>query len=840
MRLRYLLCTMLVLLAASWTLGPDAAAAQRNAVEDVTDDTDDDGDVEDDDDDSGRGGPKDKDKDKDKPSGRAPGASGRPVDPGRSGVDDARKQIASAKAQEVKGALVFVDPSARLIELQGPVFALDRRTRVTNLQGEQIDLATFIQRAIELLDNVEAELPLVLVDVRSGSGELGVATRIRLVDDFGEFRVEEDRVLAPLVAVNEGTIELLGPAFQVAAGAELKSRGEPIDFDGLLGLLEAAPAGSLPVRLEARPAAAIDAVGLPIVHELKVDAPAGEVVIRGGVERDDRQVKGVAGLAGLSPPDGETSVGFENDDGDIEATLRVSFDKQVRQVVRDDAFLFELFPQAEDEEDLQVSRDGKEISLDVILLPETTYQLVVGVPGLGHFFSVFSTGDVIPQTTLQGAVTFPETDLNLDAVSIDESFVVISTADPTDLLADDNEDPYPLLEQATAVVPLGRTYQASGLPEDDYYVLAFIVVEAGGEEFFLTAIFDEDADGVADAVSISAAAPDAVADLTVQLPEAFAVVQTAPAHRESGVDLATTIEITFNRVVDEWEDLEILPEPVEMDGLELSDDGLSLLVDVELEDNTVYSVLLEGAEDEDEDGLVAPLRFVFGTGDSFPAGTIDGRLFLPADLPLAQRIIEGAAVVELYRAGDDEAPRRTVLTFDGAYDFTNVPDGDWTVDAFVEIGLPRGLRPGKSTGQATGDRRGPTVPSALASRVNDGGFDIVAPKPFDFREIPNGFDRVEFFGYYDADADGEADVLSIVDGAAQTDIDIYLKPLKQHRDEILTVRARARGQRLRHHRRHCARVQPQTAGQRTARGPRRRTRAEATVWRSYAGLRHRR
>ena len=250
-----------------------------------------------------------------------------------------------------------------------------------------------------------------------------------------------------------------------------------------------------------------------------------------------------------------------------------------------------------------------------------------------------------------------------------------------------------------------------------------------------------------------------------------------------------TIEFEFNRPVDEIGDLLIFPEPLEIDGPEISDDGFLVFADVELEPGVIYEVILDEAEDEEGDPLPRPFRFVFSTGGAFASGSISGELFLPPDLPIKQRVIEGPAFVELFRISisDDEEdvePIRTFLSFNGSFTFDNIPQGNYGIGAFVEVGLPRGLRPGRHKD----DKKGPTIPEELQGRVSEGGFDLEAPKRFEFREIPKGFDRVEFFSFFDEDGDGEEDVIVVGTDEPVTGIDIHLRPLKQSRNMALNVR----------------------------------------------------
>ena len=393
----------------------------------------------------------------------------------------------------------------------------------------------FVQRVRDALDDAAAELPVVAVEFRPQPGDFPIATRIRLVGAFQDIRPAKNRIVAPLVDVADGFIELLGPAFLVAPNAKIKAGKENVDLAQLATLLAESEEGVLEGRFEVRPPAPDAPEGLAVVEKLKVELASEEVEVRGGAHREGR-AESDFGLLGISPFDGETGVGFENDDGEIEATMRIEFNVQVRRIVEDEHFLFEIFPEPEDLGDLELSHDGRSIFLEVLLAPETVYQLVAVIPGVGPVFSIFTTGDEVPETSITGSVILPD-DLELDAVSPDASFVIITEDDPADLLdEDDPEDIEPLLDAAVAVVPLGRTYEAFGLAEGTYYegtyyLYAQIIVDVGRDVFFVSGIVDEDGDGESDPVEITAEEPNPTADIAIVLPEPLMVVSHSPEGR---------------------------------------------------------------------------------------------------------------------------------------------------------------------------------------------------------------------------------------------------------------------------------------------------------------------
>lgn len=718
---------------------------------------------------------------------RKPGDTGQSVDPDRKGVSDARQNQAPSRRQEVAGQLAFVDVAARRLELKGPLFALTSRTVVVGLDGRKLDLQTFATRAEAALADAAADLPLVLVEIRPQPGNLAAVTRLRLVSSFQGIKTDDKRVLAPLVALDGRTIELLGPAFSVAPSARIAAGSQAIDLAQLASLLSGAGAGLLDVRLEVRPASQSGA--LPVVEALVVPPRAGDAdIVKGGATRDRREVKAVTTIQSVSPFDGETDVGFLNDDGEVETLVRLEFSSQIRNFVKDENFLFELFPRPVRRGKLDLGRDGRTLSLPVILAADTPYQLVVGIPGLGHAYSVFTTGSQIPATTLSGSVSLPS-DLELDAISPDQSLIAITTEDPAGL-GSSSESVRSLLGSSVAVLPLGATYSVSGLPYGSYYAHAHVVVDVGRDKFAVSGAHDADGDGAPDAIVLSEAASEAVADIEVRLPAPFGVAGTTPADREVGVAAGvTTITITFNRPVGRLGSRDVLihPAPVSRGEVSLSADGRTAALDVELADEAVYAVLIKAAEDSEGDPLAEPYRFTFATLAAIPDGAIAGELFLPADLPVAQRVIENPATVELIPAGADaDRPNRVHLSRNGTYSFAHVPDGQYRIEASVEVGVPRGLRPGRITGSGN-IKQGPTVPASLAAAVSAGGFDLEAAKRFKYREIPSGYDRLPFFGTYDDDGDGEPDLIAVAGGAAVGDIDIYLGLAKAAKTQILRV-----------------------------------------------------
>ena len=740
--------------------------------------------------------------DEDRVIGRQPGDRGQAVDSRRSDVQDARRDLAPVRREEIAGNIVFIDPEERLLELAGPVIELTRKTRILGPNDRELPLKDFLLRAEAVLESGD-ELPLVAVAVRRGRGDHRIATQIRLLGTDTKFDRHGDVAVGPLVGLGDGLIELLGPAFTVGENARLQVGREASDLDALLELIEASDEGFIAARMEVRPGDG----DLPVVETLVVAPQAGEVQVRGGAERDKRSAQDGVRILNITPFDGETEVGFENENGDIEATIGIELNVPVRRLLQQDHFKFELLPPPVDHGGLEVEENA--MFIDVLLAPETAYQLNAALPGVGHFFSVFTTGSEILKTSITGSVLLPG-DVDLDAFSVDRSVVIITEENPLEVLADDPDDIEQLLDVAVAVVPLGRAYEAVGMALGEYYVYAHIVVEIAPQDrgrsderqkpeiFFLSGLFDADGDGEPDVVEVADGDLNPTADITLQLPEPFVVEETSPANRETEVGGGdVTIEITFNKPIGDVdiEDMQIHPEPLNIGDLEISDDGFTLLFDVGLEEDTIYGVALEYAEDEDGEPLGRPYSFVFATG-TIPAGGIAGRLFLPRDLPVRERIIKGPAVVELFRVidGDHALPRRTFLSFDGDFNFAHVPDGDWTVSGFVEVALPKGVRPGRvreavvATVAAAVTAGRIDVPAELVDRVNESGFDIEeARKRFEFHDIPRHFDRVEFFGVYDADGDGKPDAITIANGEVVDDIPIFLRPLKQRRDRTLRV-----------------------------------------------------
>ena len=339
-------------------------------------------------------------------------------------MDEALREIGPQKKEEISGRIVYIDPAQMLIELEGPILQVTAKTRILNAAGDEFRISDFVARILGVI-GAGGQLPLVAVDKQPSRGDHPFATRIRLIASFADIERKKNRVIGPLVAVDAGLIELLGAAFSVVENGRILSGKNPVTLTELETQLNNAASGVLEARMEVTPPA--PGGGLAVVTKLVVAPAPGEVEVRGGAAtRDDRVVEEDISLLGISPFDGETEVGFINDDGDLQATISIEVDVNVRKIVREEAFMLRLFPAPLEHGELDVGH--KSISFDVILEEDTPYELVVALPGVGHFLTVFTTGTELLTTSISGSVVLA--DLDLDAVSIDRSFVIITDQPP--------------------------------------------------------------------------------------------------------------------------------------------------------------------------------------------------------------------------------------------------------------------------------------------------------------------------------------------------------------------------------------------------------------------------
>ena len=226
------------------------------------------------------------------------------------------------------------------------------------------------------------------------------------------------------------------------------------------------------------------------------------------------------------------------------------------------------------------------------------------------------------------------------------------------------------------------------------------------------------------------------------------IVSTFPAPGDVGVE-TDVIELTFSEQVYgllNEEDFDIVVFPAVDFGLDVSRDGRTLILtfDGALVDGTVYEV-----------GVISPrfglFTMVFSTGDAFPSGEILGRINLPPEIPFSRLALESSGVVLLemdaVQDGDLDpiamGQRVTLFEPDGSYHFDSVPDGEYTLYAFIALEFAPGeeLELDAFLLDSLGEISSVEVSGHVVDRVD---LSILPPEPFEVAEI--------------SPADGETDV----------------------------------------------------------------------------------
>ncbi|MDP6777859.1 MAG: hypothetical protein QGI83_13955, partial [Candidatus Latescibacteria bacterium] len=181
------------------------------------------------------------------------------------------------------------------------------------------------------------------------------------------------------------------------------------------------------------------------------------------------------------------------------------------------------------------------------------------------------------------------------------------------------------------------------------------------------------------------------------------VESITPEGGTSDVETSTTLSVSFNREVS-MEDGEIgaevwvLPFPesgeIEQEDLELSDDGMTVSVDVKLRSDQTYLVVVYDAWSTDGYNMTTLSKIRFSTG-TLGTARIDGAFDNPPGVFLGPDAREWLAFVYLLPdttdfenlEGDD--PERLGVAFDvseqGGYNIENVPEGSYFIEAYMFI-----------------------------------------------------------------------------------------------------------------------------------------------------------
>ena len=256
-------------------------------------------------------------------------------------------------------------------------------------------------------------------------------------------------------------------------------------------------------------------------------------------------------------------------------------------------------------------------------------------------------------------------------------------------------------------------------------------------EVFVYSAFDEDDEGGED-VELTTEVVEGELKVTMSLEsdtfyEAFAAIQdgnevfgifttsatlptleavsSSPANGDANVPLETTLSVTLNQQVASEGDevfayIEILPTPLSgeiySEDLVLSEDGLTISIDVELEADRTYLVVLADAYDVNGFRLDRLYKARFSTGAAVAQGKVTGNFVLPPGNMLDPILRNGIGFVGLIPSDIDfeniegDAEDQLGVAFDittsGDFSIEGVPAGSYVVEgfAFFDAGGPNG------------------------------------------------------------------------------------------------------------------------------------------------------
>jgi len=621
---------------------------------------------------------------------------------------------------DLNGFVIDVDIEGRLLQLDGPALSFDRFTEVVGVDFESL-----------LIEDL-AEGDLLAVNFFP-TFEFLQATKIVIVDPLRAPTPRPDLIVAPLEGLDfeAGLIFLSGPVFSVLENAEIFSAA-----GSLIGLEDLFPGDE--IRLSSR-----DINGVPTAERIKVSGDfEGPIFGGGGLE-----------ITSTFPAPGEVAV-------PTDTRVEVTFNEQVGGLFDDQDFDFGLFPDPLAFGGLEISRDGRTLLADVELEEDAVYQLFVASQRFGFFQVSFTTGDQFPDGAISGQLILPP-EVPSELIAPEESGVILLDAQA--LLEEDTD----VIVQFVSFGPSGE-YRFDNVPDGDYVVYAEVVVEFGFNEQITLEAFFLDPQGELAVVSIDGDVVDEI-DLQILPPDPIAIEEIAPDYGDTEVALSSLLAITFSAplgydhegypLVDGLIAPQPLSGPFQRDQLLVSEDGLTVSLDVEWDANTTYSVVVRNAESEDGLLLENPEVVVFTTGVELPEGVIEGNLALPERLP-PEKVIRTPASLALIPFVDfdpfDPAVEQfavaATLSEDGFYAFDHVEPGRYVVVAGVDVALPSFFR----------------LPTGTLGR----DFNAFEAVGFFGTEAPPDFIDTRFFGFsQNALGDVREDVEPDIEG-----IDFLLRP----------------------------------------------------------------
>jgi hypothetical protein len=203
---------------------------------------------------------------------------------------------------------------------------------------------------------------------------------------------------------------------------------------------------------------------------------------------------------------------------------------------------------------------------------------------------------------------------------------------------------------------------------------------------------------------------------------AFSVTNSSPANNATNVTAGspTTIRVTFSAAVDTMVlGFLIAPVPTSFDRvITLSSDGKTAIVGALLQANTAYTAVIYTAKDKSGNALTTPFQFTFTTGNSFPAGKVQGisrtrsggQAISPVGTLVGLLKIDLPRVFALILTGQDpldvlrnNLAALTVVTDEtGAYSINNVLAGTYWPAAVKDVDGNARLQPAPLGADALG------------------------------------------------------------------------------------------------------------------------------------------
>ncbi|MFA6108568.1 MAG: FlgD immunoglobulin-like domain containing protein [Candidatus Latescibacterota bacterium] len=583
-------------------------------------------------------------------------------------VSDEETQVA---VEEIRVEGFVASVGGDYLVLEGQRAQVDAKVVVNDLSGRRIAVAGLVPG--DLLE----------MDTRAGGARGFIVSRIKVIDPSAQTFQRPGVLIGTFDHLDGTDLVLAGPYFQVPEDAKVSGMG-----GRSIGLADLRSGNY--VRLTASSPRFDRGETLPVAFEIRVvqapvQAPTGSAANEPAQRVNESY-----------PADGDVAV-------PVQTVVEVRFNGNANSLLYDPEFQFTLFPEPESFGGVQISRDGRQLSAEVVLAENQAYQLVVVSGQTGFYSAYFTTGGDIAQASISGAIVGPSALPHSAKVLSEESFAVLVRELPEGAALDDINV---LFASAVAGVPLsGREYSFERLEPGTYYVAALVTFDLNrGERLVLQALLDSDQDGRADPVEIGETDQMTGLDIQLRLAEPLRIVTVAPAMDEAGVDLETSIVVEFNRPATlASENLQIFPPPERVGDLQRSEDGKTYTLPVTLADESFYQLLIEGAVDEQGGGIPEPFFSFFATADGFgELLSVSGRLVLP-DLPAA-RVFEGPVLVGLVDAtgrdltqfGFESFTERDIVastvTVTPEFTIENVPPGDYVLAAFTRVKVPRGFR----------------------------------------------------------------------------------------------------------------------------------------------------